>query len=63
MSLREAALTALFARLNASLAARDPAPVIRRNETVPRCLYGLQQGAGFHHTRWFRASAGDWRAA
>ena len=38
MSLREAALTALFARLNASLAARNPAPVIRRNETVPQRL-------------------------
>ena len=38
MSLREAALTALFARLNASLAARSPAPVIRRNETVPQRL-------------------------
>ena len=38
MSLREAALTALFARLNANLAARDPAPVIRRNETVPQRL-------------------------
>jgi hypothetical protein len=38
MSLRETALTALFARLNASLAARNPAPVIRRNETVPQRL-------------------------
>ncbi|MCA3365207.1 MAG: hypothetical protein INF79_06270 [Roseomonas sp.] len=38
MSLREAALTALFARLNASLAARNPVPVIRRNETVPQRL-------------------------
>jgi len=38
MSLREAALTALFAHLNASLAARNPAPVIRRNETVPQRL-------------------------
>ncbi len=38
MSTREAALTALLARLNASLAARNPAPVIRRNETVPQRL-------------------------
>jgi hypothetical protein len=38
MSLREAALTALCARLIASLAARNPAPVIRRNETVPQRL-------------------------
>ena len=35
MSTREAAMTALLARLNASLAARSPAPSIRRNETVP----------------------------
>jgi len=38
MSTREAALTALLARLNASLAARNPAPSIRRNETVPQRL-------------------------
>ena len=38
MSTREAALTALLARLNASLAARSPAPSIRRNETVPQRL-------------------------
>ena len=38
MSLREAALTALLARLNASLAARNPAPSIRRSETVPQRL-------------------------
>lgn len=38
MSLREAASTALFARLDSSLAARNPAPVIRRNETVPQRL-------------------------
>ena len=38
MSTREAALTALLARLNASLAARNPAPSIRRNETVRQRL-------------------------
>ena len=38
MRTREAALAALLARLNASLAARNPAPSIRRNETVPQRL-------------------------
>jgi hypothetical protein len=38
MSVREAALAALFARLGATLAARSPAPKVLRNETVPQRL-------------------------
>jgi hypothetical protein len=38
MSVREAALTALVARLGAALAARNPAPRVLRNETVPQRL-------------------------
>ncbi|SUE63502.1 hypothetical protein [Roseomonas gilardii] len=38
MSVREAALAALFAHLNAALAARSPAPKVLRNETVPQRL-------------------------
>jgi hypothetical protein len=38
VSVREAALTALSARLGAALAARDPAPKLLRNETVPQRL-------------------------
>ena len=35
MSVRETALVALHARLGAALAARNPAPKVLRNETVP----------------------------
>ncbi len=38
MSVREAALAALFTRVGAALAARNPAPKILRNETVPQRL-------------------------
>ena len=38
MSVREAALAALSARLGAALAARSPAPKLLRNETVPQRL-------------------------
>ena len=38
MSARETALAALSARLGAALAARNPAPKILRNETVPQRL-------------------------
>lgn len=38
MSVREAALTALSARLGAALAARSPTPKVLRNETVPQRL-------------------------
>jgi hypothetical protein len=38
VSVREAALTALSARLGAALAARNPAPKLLRNETVPQRL-------------------------
>ncbi len=38
MSVREAALTALSVRLGAALAARNPAPKLVRNETVPQRL-------------------------
>jgi hypothetical protein len=38
VSIREAALTALSARLGAALAARSPAPKVLRNETVPQRL-------------------------
>ncbi|UFN49231.1 hypothetical protein LPC08_00870 [Roseomonas sp. OT10] len=36
MSVRETALAALSARLGATLAARNPAPKVLRNETVPQ---------------------------
>jgi hypothetical protein len=38
MSVRETALAALYARLGAVLAARNPAPKVLRNETVPQRL-------------------------
>jgi hypothetical protein len=38
MSVRETALAALSARLGAALAARNPAPKVLRNETVPQRL-------------------------
>ena len=38
MSVREIALAALYARLGAALAARNPAPKVLRNETVPQRL-------------------------
>jgi len=38
VSVREAALTALSVRLGAALAARNPAPKLVRNETVPQRL-------------------------
>ena len=38
MSARETALAALSARLGAALAARNPAPKVLRNETVPQRL-------------------------
>ncbi|MDJ0391660.1 hypothetical protein QMO56_26560 [Roseomonas sp. E05] len=38
MSVRETALAALSARLGAALAARNPAPNVLRNETVPQRL-------------------------
>jgi hypothetical protein len=38
MSVRETALAALTARLGAALAARNPAPKVLRNETVPQRL-------------------------
>ncbi len=38
MSVRETALSALHARLGATLAARNPAPKVLRNETVPQRL-------------------------
>ncbi|WP_191082735.1 hypothetical protein [Roseococcus microcysteis] len=38
MSVRDAALTALSARLGAALAARSPTPKVLRNETVPQRL-------------------------
>ena len=38
MSVRETALAALHARLGAALAARNPAPKVLRNETVPQRL-------------------------
>jgi hypothetical protein len=38
MGQREAAIAALYARLQPALAARDPAPLVLRNETVPQRL-------------------------
>ncbi len=38
MSVREAALAALHAVLEAAMAARSPAPLVLRNETVPQRL-------------------------
>ncbi|MFN7174983.1 MAG: hypothetical protein ACK4MT_09840, partial [Thermaurantiacus tibetensis] len=38
MSLREAAIAALHARLVTALASRHPAPLVLRNETVPQRL-------------------------
>ncbi|WPB86387.1 hypothetical protein [Sediminicoccus rosea] len=38
MSVRETALAALYARLGAALAARNPAPKVLRNESVPQRL-------------------------
>jgi hypothetical protein len=38
MSVRETALAALSVRLSAALAARNPAPKVLRNETVPQRL-------------------------
>jgi len=38
VSVRESALAALAARVAASLAARSPAPLVLRNETVPQRL-------------------------
>ncbi|CAH0127035.1 hypothetical protein [Roseomonas sp. CECT 9278] len=38
MSVRETALAALHARLGATLAARNPAPKVLRNETAPQRL-------------------------
>ncbi|EFH13619.1 hypothetical protein ACFFMP_16360 [Pseudoroseomonas cervicalis] len=38
MSVRETALAALFVRLGAALAVRNPAPKVLRNETVPQRL-------------------------
>jgi len=38
MSARETALAALHARLQTALAARSPAPMVLRNETVPQRL-------------------------
>ena len=38
MSVRETALAALSARLGAALAARNPAPKVLRNDTVPQRL-------------------------
>ena len=38
MSVRETALAALYARLGAALAVRNPAPKVLRNETVPQRL-------------------------
>ncbi len=38
MSVRETALAALYARLGAALASRNPAPKVIRNETVPQRL-------------------------
>ena len=38
MSLREAVITALHARLQTALATRSPAPLVLRNETMPQRL-------------------------